>query len=174
MNKFYSLLAILAVAVLIGAGCTQTEETVTNEPITIEVDAEDVTTDKDSMEKAMEEESEEETTEESEEASEETAETTEEAEETTEETTEEETAVEETTSTEYTLAQVAEHDSSSDCWMALDGKVYDVTNFISSHPGGSAILRGCGTDATSIFEAQGHSSAADAVKADYEIGTLAQ
>jgi cytochrome b involved in lipid metabolism len=41
--------------------------------------------------------------------------------------------------------------------MAIRGKVYDVTKFISKHPGGNQILNGCGKDATSYFEGvKGH------------------
>jgi len=49
------------------------------------------------------------------------------------------------------LAEVSEHGSKDDCWLAIDGKVYDVTAFISSHPGQDAILEGCGKDASSLF-----------------------
>ena len=52
----------------------------------------------------------------------------------------------------YTLAQVAERDSSAECWVAIDGGVYDLTEWIRSHPGGSgAILNLCGTDGTASF-----------------------
>jgi cytochrome b involved in lipid metabolism len=54
----------------------------------------------------------------------------------------------------YTLAEVAKHNKSTDCWLAISGKVYNVTPFIASgkHPGGAAILQGCGKDATTLFE----------------------
>jgi len=51
----------------------------------------------------------------------------------------------------YTLADVAQHATQLDCWLAIEGKVYDVTDFIGKHPGGKAILRGCGKDATVLF-----------------------
>jgi len=54
--------------------------------------------------------------------------------------------------TGYTLTEVATHNSAASCWMAIRGKVYDVTSFISRHPGGNNILKGCGKDATSLFE----------------------
>ena len=30
----------------------------------------------------------------------------------------------------FTLADVAEHNTDDDCWIAVDGKVYDVTPFL--------------------------------------------
>ncbi|MEJ6761267.1 MAG: cytochrome b5-like heme/steroid binding domain-containing protein [Candidatus Planktophila sp.] len=59
------------------------------------------------------------------------------------------------TPTEFTLAQVAANNSSSACWSAISGYVYDLTSWIGSHPGGpSAILSLCGVDGTSYFLAQ--------------------
>lgn len=52
----------------------------------------------------------------------------------------------------YTVADVAKHSTETDCWMVVEKKVYDVTSFISNHPGGKAILKGCGIDATVLFE----------------------
>ena len=51
----------------------------------------------------------------------------------------------------YTLEEVAEHNTEADCWLAIDGKVYDATKFIPTHPGGKAIINGCGKDATVFF-----------------------
>lgn len=52
----------------------------------------------------------------------------------------------------YTLADIAKHSTKTDCWMAIEGKVYNVTSFIPNHPGGKAILNGCGKDATTLFD----------------------
>lgn len=62
-----------------------------------------------------------------------------------------ETDTEATNGRKITLAEIAEHDSAESCWMAIEGKVYDVTPAIGEHPGGEAILQGCGTDATALF-----------------------
>merc|ERR1719503_259851 len=52
----------------------------------------------------------------------------------------------------YTLAEVAKHSTKTDCWVVLDGKVLDVTNFLGDHPGGElAILTFAGKDATEEF-----------------------
>lgn len=83
---------------------------------------------------------------------------------------------------EYTLAEVALHSSASDCWLAIEGMVYDVTPFIASkkHPGGSAILQGCGKDATTLFNTRPmgsktpHSSTARSYLPKFKIGTLVQ
>ncbi len=51
-----------------------------------------------------------------------------------------------------TMEEVRKHNSASDCWIVIDNKVYDVTNYIQYHPGGSeTILRYCGKDATQAF-----------------------
>jgi len=55
----------------------------------------------------------------------------------------------------YTLAQVSERNSAAECWVAIDGGVYDLTQWIRSHPGGSgAILNLCGKDGTASFSSQ--------------------
>lgn len=51
----------------------------------------------------------------------------------------------------YTMAQVKKHNIETDCWLVIEGKVYDATSFIPTHPGGKAILNGCGKDATGLF-----------------------
>lgn len=51
----------------------------------------------------------------------------------------------------YTLEEVATHNTETDCWMVIEGKVYDATMFIPTHPGGKAIIKGCGTNATTLF-----------------------
>ncbi|KDQ21621.1 hypothetical protein BOTBODRAFT_99401 [Botryobasidium botryosum FD-172 SS1] len=50
-------------------------------------------------------------------------------------------------------ADVAKHNSSDSCWIIVDGQVYDVTEFLHEHPGGSAIiLKYAGRDATEAYE----------------------
>ncbi|KAF2671616.1 putative mitochondrial cytochrome b2 [Microthyrium microscopicum] len=54
---------------------------------------------------------------------------------------------------EITLQEVSSHSSADSCWIVLYGKVYDVTAFAPSHPGGpEAILRVAGTDATEEYD----------------------
>ena len=53
------------------------------------------------------------------------------------------------------LAELAKHNTATDCWSAVDGKVVDLTGYLASHPGGSGALTGiCGTDGTSAFMGQ--------------------
>lgn len=54
--------------------------------------------------------------------------------------------------TSYSLTDVSLHNSKEDCWTIIHDKVYDITDYISKHPGGDAILEGCGKDATTLFE----------------------
>ena len=55
----------------------------------------------------------------------------------------------------YTMAKVRENNSASSCWSAINGNVYNLTRWISSHPGGASAIQGlCGTDGTSSFNAR--------------------
>ncbi|ODQ47574.1 hypothetical protein PICMEDRAFT_31057 [Pichia membranifaciens NRRL Y-2026] len=49
--------------------------------------------------------------------------------------------------------EFVKHSSKSDCWVAVNGKVYDVTDFVPNHPGGQApLLKHGGHDATMLYE----------------------
>lgn len=59
------------------------------------------------------------------------------------------------TGANYSLADVAKHNNVNDCWSAVNGGVYDLTSWVSRHPGGpQAIMSMCGTDASSAFNGQ--------------------
>jgi succinate dehydrogenase/fumarate reductase flavoprotein subunit/predicted heme/steroid binding protein len=46
------------------------------------------------------------------------------------------------------------HDSEDDCWIAINGKVYDLTEFAEEHPAGpESIIELAGQDGTEAFEA---------------------
>eukprot|EP01012_Entosiphon_sulcatum_P025494 TRINITY_DN3081_c0_g1_i1.p1 TRINITY_DN3081_c0_g1~~TRINITY_DN3081_c0_g1_i1.p1 ORF type:complete len:492 (-),score=74.63 TRINITY_DN3081_c0_g1_i1:52-1503(-) len=52
------------------------------------------------------------------------------------------------------MSEVQKHNSPTDCWVVLHGKVYDITPFLEEHPGGSrAITLHAGKDATKTFDA---------------------
>jgi cytochrome b involved in lipid metabolism len=78
--------------------------------------------------------------------------------------------------TSYTMAQVSQHNSKSDCWLVITGSVYDVTKFIPDHPGGDEILKGCGKDATSLFqgEREHQGSQAQSLLPTFKIGVVSQ
>lgn len=53
---------------------------------------------------------------------------------------------------DYTSTQVATHNTSADCWAIVNSKVYNLTSYIASHPGGQAAIAGlCGTNASAAF-----------------------
>lgn len=76
--------------------------------------------------------------------------------------------------TTFTAAQVAQNSDATSCWASVDGSVYDLTEWISEHPGGSREIEAlCGTDATAAFQRQ-HGSNAEAQRelAGFKIGEL--
>ncbi len=74
----------------------------------------------------------------------------------------------------YTMAQVKANNTAKSCWTAIDGFVYDLTKWISAHPGGSgAILFLCGTDGSNAYKAQHEQQARPAVRLEsYKLGPL--
>jgi cytochrome b involved in lipid metabolism len=44
-----------------------------------------------------------------------------------------------TKNTIFAMDEIAKHDQAGNCWMVINGKVLDLSDF-SSHPGGSAYL----------------------------------
>ena len=74
----------------------------------------------------------------------------------------------------YSMANIAKNNSTSSCWAAISGKAYDLTDWISRHPGGAgAIVSICGTDATSVFQGRhgGQSGPASSLSA-YLLGDV--
>ncbi|KAL2212441.1 FMN-dependent dehydrogenase [Sarocladium strictum] len=54
---------------------------------------------------------------------------------------------------EFDAAEVAKHNTQDSCWVILYDHVYDVTDFLTSHPGGSRIiLKLAGKDATEEYD----------------------
>jgi cytochrome b involved in lipid metabolism len=80
-----------------------------------------------------------------------------------------------TTNYTYTLADVSTHNKAADCWLIVDSKVYNITTYFGSHPGGNPVmLTSCGNDATQAFKLipHKHSSYATTVLANYYIGVV--
>jgi cytochrome b involved in lipid metabolism len=109
--------------------------------------------------------------------------TVQEASDVTEDVVVEDVALEEESEVEaqtYTAADIAAHSVAEDCWLSIAGKVYDVTEYIAGglHPGGEAILNGCGLeDATPLFEGikdgEGHPENAWGYLENFYIGDVA-
>lgn len=57
----------------------------------------------------------------------------------------------ENNSKSLTTQEVQNHSTKDDCWTIIEGRVYDITSYISRHPGGGDILQACGQDGTSLF-----------------------
>lgn len=96
----------------------------------------------------------------------------------------------------YSYEEIAKHNTRSDLWMVIEGKVYDITPFcdevcidkyffrvllwsstytllILQHPGGEEVLIDEGAkDATTAFDDVGHSDDARAMLEQYYIGDV--
>jgi cytochrome b involved in lipid metabolism len=52
----------------------------------------------------------------------------------------------------FTWEEVARHNTPESAFVAIEGKVYDVTAFVDKHPGGrDQLLRGSGRDVSAVF-----------------------
>lgn len=76
--------------------------------------------------------------------------------------------------------ELSKHNTNANCWIIVNNKVYDISNYASSHPGGTGnILNYCGKEATSAFSTKGtkgqsHSASANNMLAQYYIGDFNQ
>ena len=74
---------------------------------------------------------------------------------------------------EYTVADVATHNTETSLWLVIEGKVYDVTKFQDDHPGGPyVLLETAGTDAGNAFDEVMHSEQAKTEMEPLQIGTV--
>ena len=74
----------------------------------------------------------------------------------------------------YTQADVAKANSASNCLTIIEGKVYNLTDWINQHPGGpEAILSICGKDGTAAFLSQhGHAQRQEDILKGFYVGDL--
>ena len=57
--------------------------------------------------------------------------------------------------TKLTIEEVNKNNSATSCWSIIYGNVFDLTKWISKHPGGAEKIRAiCGKDGTTSFERQ--------------------
>ena len=72
----------------------------------------------------------------------------------------------------FSEAEVKEHNTEQDCWIVVNDKVYDATEYLELHPGGmDSIVINAGEDATEDFVAI-HSMKATKMLEKYYIGDL--
>ncbi|KAJ3336516.1 putative ubiquinone biosynthesis monooxygenase [Gonapodya sp. JEL0774] len=73
----------------------------------------------------------------------------------------------------FTWEAVAAHSTPKSMWVSIRNKVYDITEFATSHPGGHEVIRmAAGRDITQLFESY-HDDSVSLVLAKYYIGDLA-
>jgi len=78
------------------------------------------------------------------------------------------------TSSTIPLTDVAQHATADDCWSVVNGNVYELTQWISGHPGGSSAIESmCGIDASTMFNNQHNGQGKpEAELASFQIGTV--
>ncbi len=84
------------------------------------------------------------------------------------------------------MEEISKHNRQNDCWLLIDGKVYDITSYFGSHPGGDSTMSlTCGIDATAAYATRDpaakkssgnvkHSADAKNMLNDYYLGDLNQ
>ncbi|KAH8812107.1 cytochrome b5-like heme/steroid binding domain-containing protein [Xylogone sp. PMI_703] len=73
----------------------------------------------------------------------------------------------------FTHAEVSSHCTKDDLYMIVNDNVYNLTPYLSTHPGGENVLIDlAGQDATQAFEDIGHSIEARKELKGFEIGRL--
>lgn len=70
------------------------------------------------------------------------------------------------------IAELVEHQEPEDCWVAIHGNVYDLTEYAPIHPGAPTLItRHCGTDATVWYDYE-HTVALLPIVDQYLLGAL--
>ena len=75
----------------------------------------------------------------------------------------------------FSKKEVAKHNTIGDCWVILNGGVFDMTNFLNDHPGGSkVVMLYAGKDASEEFNMLHKPSIIKKYGPRLQIGTLKQ
>merc|ERR1712224_1154055 len=70
-------------------------------------------------------------------------------------------------------AQMQRHASADDCWVGINGRVYDLTAWTATHPGGSdAITRSCGADVSAAWMAMPQHNGQDPATRGTDVGAM--
>ncbi len=79
------------------------------------------------------------------------------------------------------VEDVAVHKTVGDCWIIISGKVYAVSGYLGTHPGGALVIAPyCGKDATEAFATKGrmpaesHSGTATGLLDEYFVGNIGE
>lgn len=78
----------------------------------------------------------------------------------------------------YSQAEVSRHQSKSDCWITIDGDVFDVTDYVARHRKFDYdIAKHCGSDASALWQkkpgtGEAHSRKAERLLSRYYVGKL--
>jgi cytochrome b involved in lipid metabolism len=75
-------------------------------------------------------------------------------------------------------AELAQHGTAENCWMAINGAVYDITLYLPDHPSRPQIIEAwCGKEASDAYatktRGRSHSREADQLLPKYRIGRFA-
>ncbi len=70
-----------------------------------------------------------------------------------------------------TWSEIAKHNNVNDCWLVVDGSIYDVTEWVSLHPGGQVIATLAGEDASIMIHSAHLTDLGDMLE-QYKIGEV--
>jgi cytochrome b involved in lipid metabolism len=79
-------------------------------------------------------------------------------------------------SVNLSTSEIKSHNSQSDCWSIVNGKVYNLTTYLQSHPGGVGVIANiCGKDGTNAFKNQhGTQGKPNSVLAGFLLGSVGE
>jgi cytochrome b involved in lipid metabolism len=73
----------------------------------------------------------------------------------------------------YTKDEISLHNNENDCWLIINNRVYNITDYLDKHRGGKKLLLHYGgKDATKEFNRLNHTKKAQKLLESYYIGEL--